>query len=580
MRKKMNSPVLLPASAVNPPGCKGASVWVGLWALLMSGAWLIPNHYRPWPSFHADTVSGFAMLLLAACLLIKVTKEIEWNAMSLVVLGLSGVPLGQWLGGLLPFAGQAWMATTYLLGALISMQIGQLWRHKNGEQCESAIFLAVGIGGVVSVGLQLFTWLGLQNGGLHDIWSMGLVNGRPYANMGQPNQLATLLLWGILAAAWGYQSGKISAISALLLAAYLLVGVALTQSRTAWIGLSFMLAATWLWRAHWRSHWLPWCSIGLFALFWFYPIMLQWLSSSLLISSDEPLIRLQIAGENRHQALMLFAKAAMTRPWLGYGWAEVGVAQMEVAAELPGLGMTFGHSHNLFMDLVLWMGIPMGMVVATAIVAGYIHYIRAICSGSHLILVMFLGVIGIHSMLELPLHYAYFLLPAAMVMGVLNVRSELGVVRKSGRWVLWVLWLAAALLYAGIVRDYFKVEANYQSLRFERARVGTLPVEPPPDVLLLTQLRALLRFMRYDFQPGMTTTELQWASNVANSFPSGANLYRVASALAVNDKAGEAQQWLRKVCKVVSRLECEQIRLAWARDAATNERVAKVKWPD
>lgn len=569
-----NPPILAFNEGLLPP------VWLSLWAILLSLAWLVPNHYRPWPSFHADAFAAMAMLLVCAVVLMRSRVAVEWNRVSIVLMVLAGVPLLQMGFGLIQFAGQAWMSTAYALGMLLAVLTGQLWERSRIGQCCAALFLAIGIGCIVSVGLQLLTWLGLAGTGMFDIWSMGQVGERAYANIGQPNQLATLLLWGLLAAAWGYQSDRIGATVTVLMMAFLLLGIAMTLSRTAWLGLVFLLGTTWIWRNQWKSRWVPWVALLLFVCFWIYPTILKWLHH-LLFSGPQPnYLRVQFQAETRHLALILLAKAALAHPWFGYGWTEIGAAHMAVAGELPGLGMTFGHSHNLFLDLVLWLGLPLGLSLSVAVIALFIHYVQSIRSADELILVMFLGVIGIHAMLELPLHYAYFLLPVALVVGVLNVRCGMVAVRLSSRWIAAALWLVAALLYAGIVRDYFRAESSYQALRFEKARVGTLPIGKPPDVLFLTQLRDQIRFMRYDFQPGMSEADLQWAMDVANSYPGGANIYKVASALALNDRPQEAKQWLRKACKVVTPIDCEQIRQAWMQDAAGNRRIAAVSWPD
>lgn len=520
------------------------------------------------------------MLLLCVAVLARSRTALEWNLVTLVLLPLTGMPLLQWAFGQIDFAGQAWMSFSYALGMLLAVLTGQAWERARPGQCTTALFLSIGLACVVSVGLQMWTWLGLNGTGLFDIWSMGQAGERAYANIGQPNQLATLLLWGVLAAAWAYQRARIGGAVASLLMAFLTLGVAMTLSRTAWLGLVFLLVGCWVWRGHWRSRWAPWVALLLFACFWTYPVLLKWLNH-LLFSGPQPnFLRVQFAAETRHLALLLFAKAALAHPWFGYGWTEIGAAQMTVADALPGLGMTFGHSHNLFLDLLLWFGLPLGLLLSIGLMALFVRYLRAIADADGLILVLFLGVIGIHAMLELPLHYAYFLLPTALLVGVLNVRVGMQPVLQTRRWVGAVLWFVAALLYCAIVRDYLRVESSYREVRFEKARIGTLPIGKPPEVVLLTQLRELIRFMRYDFQPGMSAADLQWAMDVANNYPGGANIYKVASALALNDRPQEASQWLRKACKVTTPLECQQIRAAWQQDAAGNRRIAAVPWPD
>ena len=193
---------------------------------------------------------------------------------------------------------------------------------------------------------------------------------------------------------------------------------------------------------------------------------------------------------------------------------------------------------------------------------------------------MFVGVIGIHAMLELPLHYAYFLLPTGMVMGVLNSRVGRKPMWTTPRWTLITLWLGAALLFAGIVRDYFPVESSFQALRFELARIGTLPQGKSPEVVFLTQLRERIRFMRYEVKPGMSADELEWVIQVANANPGGGVLYKAATAFALNNRPEEARKWLASICKISTVEQCDLIMRVWAQDARVNPLIAAVPWPN
>jgi O-antigen ligase len=540
----------------------------------------LPNHYPPWASFHADAWACVVIALASAAVIIRCQAAAQWHGSTVLVALLACVPWLQYSAGLISFAGQAWMSTAYLLGLLLALLTGQRWERAGPDQLANGLFWAIGLASVVSVNLQLQTWLGLIDTGIFDLWSMGLAGGRPYANIGQPNQLATLLLWGLLAGAWGYSSEKISAPVALLLASFLLLGIALTQSRTAWLGLTFLLLASWAWRRVWRSKWVPWVVTGLFVFFWACPPLLKAMADALLLGAEPSYFRAPLQGELRPLAWRIFVDAAVSRPWLGYGWQEVSGAQLAVAADFPPLYATFAHAHNLFLDLVLWLGLPLGIFVSAYLFWRFASWMRAVANAKDAILMMFLGVIGIHAMLELPLHYAYFLLPTGLVMGVLNQRLGKKPVGTSPRWTLMGLWLVAALLLSVIVRDYFRVEASFQTLRFELARIGTLPTGQAPDVLLLTQLRERIGFMRYEVKPGMSPEELDWLLKVANAYPGGGVLYKAATALALNDRPEEARQWLKKICKISSVEECDLIKRVWAQDSRGNPLIAAVSWPN
>lgn len=555
-------------------------LWPYVGMCVMTCTWLLPNHYYPWSAFHADAWCAVVLSVAALVIALRSRLPTTWHGPTLLVAALVFVPGLQFGLGLISFSGQAWVASAYVLGLLLSLLTGQRWEQFRPSQLVELLLGAIAIASVASVLLQLQTWLNLIEWGPFDIWSMGLTGGRPYANLGQPNQLGTLLLWGLLASAWAYVTHKIRGSIALLMACFLFIGIALTQSRTAWLGLTFFLMGAWAWKRHWPSKQTPWVVTALFALFWLYPPLLRLLTDALLLGSDTSYFRGQIQGELRLPAWKLFATAILERPWLGYGWTEVGHAQLAVAENFPPLYPTFGHSHNLFLDLLLWLGLPLGLLVTGAVIWWFSSYARKVSNASEAILVMFLGAVGIHAMLEFPLQYAYFLLPTGLVMGVLNQRLIKQPVWTTPRWTLIGLWFVAVLLLTGIIRDYFRAEASFQEVRFELARIGNKPPGQAPDVLFLTQLRERINYMRYEVRTGMTQEELDWLVKVVNAYPGGGVAYKAARAMALNDQPAKAQHWLRKVCKISSPDECALIKRVWAKDAQANSLIAAVPWPD
>lgn len=557
-------------------------VWLTLWSALLSLAWLVPNHFPPWSAFHADAWLALIMLIGATAPLWRVRSSLGWHGLPCLAAVLVIVPWFQFALGLLPFAGQAWMSSTYLLGFLLALLIGARWESGSPGQLAQALLLAIGVAALVSVWLQFYTWLGLWEGNLMDIWSMGLSGDRPYANLGQPNNLATLLLWGLLACLWAYVKGHMGRFSAIFTAIFLLPGLALTQSRMGLLALTIMLLASWFWRRLWPSRRLPWVATSLYLYFLACPLVLRWLHTVLLLGEGGSLVRLQQQGELRLSAWRLFAQAVLERPWAGYGWTELGSVQMAVAERFPTLGVTFGHSHNLFLDLVLWSGLPIGMFASLALVRWFWRRFKAIRRPDDATLFLLLVVVGIHAMVELPLHYAYFLLPTGLLMGVLNTRLGVLVVRTSPRWTLAILWLGTALVLGAVIRDYFLVEASYNTLRFEKARIGLGKTPPgsPPNVLVLTQHREWIRSARYEVHMGMSPQELAWLTAITTTYPSTGAVYRLATALALNDQPDKARSWLQKVCKITDEQECQLVQRTWAEESRNNPRLAAIQWPD
>ena len=397
--------------------------------------------------------------------------------------------------------------------------------------------------------VQLHQWFSL---GLLDIWSMGDGFGRPFANFGQPNQLGTFLLWGVLAAAWGYVRGLLRGSVFVFYALLLLFGLSLTASRTAWVAITLLVIAAWCWRGLWPHRRATWVVTLLAACFALSVLTGPWLSRLLTgqVLFDAGDIG-RVSGESRQVIWTMFLDAALERPLWGYGWNQVSIAQMAVVIDHPSTLVFFSQSHNLFLDIALWCGVPMAVFVFAVLATWFVRRVRAVQRAEDALLVLLLVVVGNHALLEFPLHYAYMLLPTGVVMGLLETRLGVRTIVRSGRWVLVCLWLSASVLLSLLIRDYMRVESSYQVLRFEWARIKTEPAATP-DVLLLTQWRDYFQFVRLDPYQTMTNEQLVWMRQVVSIYPSPGFFQRLATALAVNNQPQEAALWLRRLCKFLA----------------------------
>ncbi len=252
---------------------------------------------------------------------------------------------------------------------------------------------------------------------------------------------------------------------ALMLALYLLIGIALTGSRTAWIAVAMLIAVTWFWRGIWRHSGVPWLVTGLGVYFWVCVYLKGWLRGILLLGDVEDVTR--IASETRPQVWAMFLDAVWQHPIVGYGWNQIALAHLAVAADHPPLYVLFSHTHNLLLDLILWCGIPCGLLLCGALLWWLWRNFRAVAQAEDAVLLLVVLVVANHALLEYPLSYAYFLLPLGLVMGALDVRLLAPVWQIGGRWVVTIVWALATLLLSLMVRDYWRVETSYFALRFE-----------------------------------------------------------------------------------------------------------------
>lgn len=549
-----------------------APFWLTLWAGTLALGWLLPNHYRPWIAFHSDAWIAAVLLLAFAALIWRSRGTMALHRIALLGAVLIGIPWLQYGLGLITQPGIAWISCAYLLGLFLALLLGARWEASSPGQLGDALFLAIGIAAVVLVGLQLQQWL--QVDGL-ELWRLSGGPDRPSANLGQPNQLATLLLWGVLAAAWGLIRGRISGGVAIVLVAFLLFGIALTGSRTAWIGVALLVVASWWWRSLWRSARLPWVATGLGVYFVLCVVAQGWWRA---LDGTAPADLVRMSSELRPLAWTVFLDAAWQRPWFGYGWNQTALAQLTVATEHPPLHVVFSYAHNLFLDLILWCGIPLGLLVSASLVGWIWRCFRAVQSAESAVLLLFLLVVGNHAMLEMPLHYAYFLLPAGLVIGMLNTRFRARPVLSVARWSAGLLWLAATVLLALVIRDYSRVEPSYENLRFEWQRIKVAPIGPP-DVLLLTQWHDFVEFARYEPKGGLSQAQLDALRSIPELFSGALFLHKYASILALNQRPDEARLWLQRLCKVAPESECGAAQAIWAKQSLKHPEIAAVPWP-
>lgn len=551
--------------------------WLVLWAFMLALGWLLPNHYRPWLSFHTDAWIAMTLSLAALAVIVRMNKLIAWHTLPLLVALLVLLPWVQYGAGMVQLAGTAWIASLYLLGFLLALLVGAKWEAESPDQLLDGLLLAIGLAALLSVGLQLQQWLAVD--GL-ELWTMGGGPERPHANLGQPNQLGTLLLWGVLAAAWGMLRGYLGGRTALLMVLFLLFGLALTRSRTAWIAVVLLVVASWLWRRLWSSPKVPWIVTGLGLYFGACVLGLGWFSQISLVGlPPEVGDYTRMSSEVRPLVWAAFLDAIWQQPLWGYGWGQVVLAQMGVATVHPYLQGAYLYSHNLFLDLILWCGIPVGVLTSMTLLLWFWRQLLGVGNAGNAVLMLFLLVVGNHALLELPLYHAYFLLPVGLVMGTLNVRLDVRPVLQTGRWLLVVLCLGGMVLLAVLVRDYARVEQSYQDLRMEWSGIKLKAPTSSPNALLLTQWNNYIRYARFEPTTGLSIETLNWMRHMTGMFPNVVFFNKLAMALAMNHQADEAGIWLQRMCKVVPQKACDAARLAWIRQGKTHPEIAAIAWP-
>lgn len=531
--------------------------WTGGVALCL--AWLVPNHMPPWTAFYNELAAVVAVLVWA-CLVALPSRKALVPLPAMFVLGMSAIPVIQFLFGLIDYGGDAVMATSYLALCGLSVVVGANLKILDGR---FPIFLAwvCLTGAMVSVILAMHQWLGLGQLGI------GLMDmppyGRPYANLGQPNNLATLLCLGLAAALYLRERGQFGRAVLALLAVLLLAGIAMTRSRTAI--LAILVMAGWIFWGR-RRFGLK-CSaaetvsgVVVFAVLWAgWPAVSDWLH----LSAESTVGRLQgtFTGEIRLVLWQQLLDAVWRQPMTGYGWNQVSAAQVAVIAEYPNVAPA-EYSHNLVIDLLVWNGVPLGAMIVLVMAGWLVMQMRSIKSAESWFALLFILLIGTHGMVELPHAYAYFLLPAGLCIGILCRQQAIAFSLPRPAYAGLV---AASIVVSGwIFVEYQTIEADYRLMRFESIGLERRSADAvAPKVVLLTQLQDFIRFARTEATEGMTNEEIHWMERVAHRYPYPPALMRYALALGMNHRPEEAALELRRLKQIQPAERFGEVRDAW-----------------
>lgn len=521
--------------------------------------WLNTNHFSPWVSWHSE-LPFFAIALGVSAVALWQQRRAggaELPLIALIPMALSLLLLAQSACGLVAWHGQTVVVALYLLLAVIGTAWG--WAEGRREDGRSAapdhavgewLAWTIVVAGILSLGVAFVQVFRIGDGSSL-IAPMTYLR-RPGGNMAQPNHLASLLVMSVSGGLFLHLKQRIGGVALTVLALYASLGVAVTESRTGLLAMCVVLGFWW-WKRPGIGTVMPrfWAVFpAAFMAFAFvlWPLFYKAWSGG-VDGGEAGVERLGAStGDPRLALWSQLLHASLLRPWLGWGIRDTAEAQNAVAHEsVNTLSVTYGH--NLFVDLVIWLGWPIALGVAAFLI---IWMFRRLMNGAERPLGWFgmamLLPFAIHSLLEFPYAYAYFLLPVMVAAGYLEAASRpvvrtIQVPRSVGYFAISTM----VLLGAWSVVDYLRAEEDFRVARFEMLRIGTASTEPPPRILLLNHLGDLLASTRIPLTQSMTEAQLESLRLAAQHNPWSGAQYRYATALALNGHAREAHRQLQVI---------------------------------
>ncbi|NDY91006.1 PglL family O-oligosaccharyltransferase [Ideonella livida] len=370
-------------------------------------------------------VAAWGLLLLlappAACWSGAVARRLAVPSAALLLI-LAGIALSAWQGLPGPLALGPALGVAAALGVM-------LWAAAPPRQGDDAATDWV-LGGLLTaallsalVGLVQVFWPAAADGQWLARTSLA---GRAVGNLRQPNHLSTLLIWGLMALAVMAHRGRwlgqrlpdgLAAAMGLLL----VLAVVLTASRTGVAGI--LLLAVWGLcdkrlrpAVRWSLVVTPLLYLGGWLLMsaWAEAAARTFGGQARLAENDLRSSRLGIWRDT----LTLIAR----EPWTGVGFGNFNFAwSLSPLPQRPP--PFFDHSHNLALQWLVELGLPLGGLVLLGLGAAAVLAGRAAAAapgdegvtarGAWMIVLL----AGLHSLFEYPLWYLYFLLPTAWALG-------------------------------------------------------------------------------------------------------------------------------------------------------------------
>lgn len=247
--------------------------------------------------------------------------------------------------------------------------------------------------------------------------------GRASGNLRQPNHLSTLVLWSLVALVWLQMSRRLGTATVSAVAALLVLAIVLSASRTGLVGI--LVLGLWglvdrsLPR---RSRLLLLAMPLVYAVSWF--LMARWSAAAELPFGGATRFSAEGDISSSRFAIWSDTLALIARhPWFGVGYGEFNRAWSLTPFPHRPLAF-FDHTHNLPLQFAVELGLPLAAVMLVLLglalwrafaAAGRRQGDEALALRSCFVLVLLMAV---HSLLEYPLWYAYFLLPTAFALGL------------------------------------------------------------------------------------------------------------------------------------------------------------------
>lgn len=535
-------------------------------ALALIGlGWSLPFlwPYRPVPlgAFYSESMAIASGLAAATLLLAPHPREgfhIPAAAIGLVL--LAGLVLLQAVAGRVTYPGDAYTAARYLAWAALLVVLGKRLGQDLGTGAIAGALAWFLFGGGIASALialiQLYRWDTPLNA------FIALANSESaYGNLGQPAQFAGYVALGVASTGYLYARRALAGAVAWPAMTVFLFVVALSGRRAVWLYfVVFALLALW---QHRRAPGEEGARLRAFTLALLPGFLLaQWAVKLPFLQIPEEVV---VFGDRLFEVAsgvgprLWLARVAWdmfaANPLFGAGVGQFALHNFLASADLGGhplIGLT-RHAHNIVLQLLAETGIGGAGILIGFAAVWMLDLRRAAFDAPLWWLLALLGVIGVYSMLEYPLWYAYFLGIAAFLVGVAATRTFKMDARAGFVLTAATIALGAYLLVTSVLRYRGFEHALYSSRTLppaQRDAVISGQLERNRNDPHLAPYVELIVSRSMDVSERQVEEKLQLNARVMRFAPVSHVVYRHAALLALGGDRAGAERQLRRAANV------------------------------
>jgi len=511
---------------------------------------LYPIHQLPLTTFTQEW--GAAMLGLCAAPLLLLGRYWQQPKIPRIVLlpiGLMLLVVLQFAFGKIGYYSQTLLVALYLMWAALLTMLGQHLREEL-----SLPVVATVLASFLLLGAELNTFVGvLQHFRLSTFLDHVVLvhpnGGGIYGNMGQQNHYSNYISLGLISLGLLHTRWQLRGWLTSLLATPMLFVLVLSGSRSTWLYMFCMTALAFLWQRRDRTNRpLLYYGLSLIAgyILMHFVVQIPWFSMYGNVTDWDRLTS-QLGGGSirRHiwyEAWLIFSHF----PLLGVGFGQFGWQHFMLGPTLQNVQITglYNNAHNLVMQIAAEMGLAGLLVLFGTVIAWGWQLHRAPRTIYHWWAAGVLAVLAVHSLLEYPLWYAYFLGIAALTLGILDNTSFRLELRNVGRLSVGLIILLGVLSLTQLWQGYFELRQLTTS-QFSNAKFFKQLQDAHRQALLQPLVEvAMSNLMEGRLNNLDEMRELN--ETVMHYIPIASAVYREVSLLAIAGEQAEAQLQLER----------------------------------